>query len=160
MREEIERCFQRLENLSIRELAHSAETVASREKRNVAVLIAHLAEISKRRVHLRLGYKSLFDYCVKHLRLSEGSAWSRIQVANVARRFPQALVHLAEGKVSLSVLGLLSPKLERANVERLLSDAEGKTKREVQEYLAGLEPKDVKEGRRRRHRARDLVRTR
>ena len=82
MREEIERCFQRLENLSTRELAHSAETVASREKRNVAVLIAHLAEISKRRVHLRLGYKSLFDYCVKHLRLSEGSAWSRIQVAN------------------------------------------------------------------------------
>ncbi len=42
--------------------------------------------------------------------------------------------------MSPSVLALLSPKLTEENVERLLSDSEGKTKRETKEYLAALDP--------------------
>ncbi len=47
-----------------------------RENTNIAKLIAHLAEMSARKTALELGYKSLYDYCIKHLNLSEGAVAS------------------------------------------------------------------------------------
>ena len=92
MRDEFVRYAHRLENLSMTELSRGAETLVSRERRYTAALIAHLAEISRRKGHLELGFKSLFDYCQERLRLGDGgSVWRRTQVASVARRFPLAL---------------------------------------------------------------------
>ena len=81
------------------------------------------------------------EYCVRRLNLSEGSVALRIQVANVARRFPQVLASLAEGRISLSVAGRLAPHLVEENVERLLEDCAGMSKRAVEEYLVSLSPK-------------------
>jgi len=115
------------------------------EQRSVASLIAHLSEISKRKGHLELGYKDLFDYCVRRLGLGEGSVYLRLQVAGVARRFPQVLSLLAQNRISLSVAGLLAPHLKDETVERLLSDCERKSRREVEEYLVALKPRPVLE---------------
>ncbi len=52
-------------------------------------------------------------------------------MANVSRRFPQVLEYLVEGKASLSSLGVLAAHLSEENVERLLAQAEGKTKEEL-----------------------------
>ena len=135
--------FEKLEGLSSEELDRSAETLVRLEKRNVALLIAHIAEMSRRRVELERGYKNLFEYCTSRLNLSEGSVALRLQVANVSRRFPQLLVALAENRVSLTVAGLLATHLEEGNVERLLSDCAGMTKRAAEEYLVRLRPKPV-----------------
>ena len=67
----------------------------------------------------------------------------RIQVANVSRRFPQLLPSLAENRISLTVAGHLAPHLREDNVEKLLSDCAGMTKRAVEEYLVALRPKPV-----------------
>ena len=79
----------------------------------------------------------------KRLGFDEGAAGLRIHVARAARRRPELLGALAEGRVSLSVAALLVPHLKSENVERLLSDCAGKTKREAQEYLVGLAPRPV-----------------
>ncbi len=141
MRDRIVRYAHRLEGLSTTELARGAERLVSRERRYTAALIAHLAEISRRKGYLELGYKSLFDYCVRRLHLGKNSVWNRTQAANVSRRFPQVLEHLAEGKLSLSSLGVLARHLNEDNVEGLLAQAEGKTKDEVKEIVAAFEPK-------------------
>ena len=143
MKERVEKYFETLEGLSTTELDHSIEKLVRAEKRNVALVIAHIAEMSRRKGHLERGYKNLFDYCVRRLRLSEGSVARRIQIANVARRFPQLLVALVENRVSLTVAGLLAPHLRQENVERLINDCTGMTKREVEEYLVTLRPKPV-----------------
>ncbi len=145
MRDEIVRYAHRLESLSITELSQGAEKLLLRERRYTAALIAHLAEISRRKGHLELGFKNLFEYCRIHLGLGKGSVWSRTQVANVSRRFPQVLEYLVEGKVSLSSLGVLAAHLSEENVERLLAQAEGKTKEEVKEIVAAIRPKPVAE---------------
>jgi hypothetical protein len=64
-------------------------------------------------------------------------------VANVSRRFPQILEALAINRISLSVAGHLAPHLSEDNVEKLLSDCAGMTKRAVEEYLVALRPKPV-----------------
>ena len=135
--------FARLEGLSAEELDRSAVKLTLAEDRHVAAVIAHIAEISRRKVDLERGFQNLFDYCVRRLGLSEGSVALRIQVAYVARRFPQALACLAEGKIRLSVLGRLAPHLRAENVEKLLLDCAGMTKRAVEEYLVAWSPKPV-----------------
>jgi hypothetical protein len=72
-----EASFAGLEKLSVLELERSVERVVKCERQNVAAMIAHLAEMARREAHLELGYKNLFEYCVRHLRLSEGSVWCR-----------------------------------------------------------------------------------
>ena len=135
----------KLERLSNQALDHSAEQLVYAEKRNVAKLVAHLAEMSRRKAALALGYKSLFDYCVLRLHLSEGSVASRIHIANVSIRFPQVLVALSENRLSLTVAGLLAPHLNDGNVDKLLSDCAGMTKNAVREYVVALAPKPVYE---------------
>ena len=135
----------KLERLSNQALDHSAEQLVYAEKRNVAKLIAHLAEMSRRKAALALGYKSLFDYCVLRLHLSEGSVASRIHIANVSIRFPQVLVALSDNRLSLTVAGLLAPHLNDGNVDKLLSDCAGMTKNAVREYVVALAPKPVYE---------------
>ena len=140
---EIKAYFETLEGLSAEELSESVEELVRTEKRNVALVIAHIAEMSRRKAELACGYKNLFDYCVRRLRLSEGSVALRLQVANVSRRFPQILVALAENRISLTVAGHLAPHLREDNVDKLLSDCAGMTKRAVEEYLVALRPKPV-----------------
>jgi len=143
MMERFKAYFEKLEALSIDELDRSAEKLVRLEKRNVALLIAHIAEISRRKAELERGYRSIFDYCVTRLNLSEGSVALRLQVANVSRTFPQLLVALAENRLSLTVAGLLAAHLDEENVETLLSDCAGMTKRAAEEYLVRLRPKPV-----------------
>jgi hypothetical protein len=143
MVDEIKAYFETLEGLSAEELSESVEKLVRTEKRNVALVIAHIAEMSRRKAELACGYKNLFDYCVRRLRLSEGSVALRLQVANVSRRFPQILVALAENRISLTVAGHLAPHLREDNVDKLLSDCAGMTKRAVEEYLVALRPKAV-----------------
>lgn len=135
--------FEKLEGLSSEELDRSAEKLVRLEKRHVALLIAHIAEISRRKAELERGYRNIFEYCVSRLNLSEGSVALRLQVANVSRRFPQLLVALADNRLSLTVAGLLATHLDEENVDRLLSDCAGMTKRAAEEYLVRLRPKPI-----------------
>jgi len=143
MMERFKTYFEKLEGLSTEELDQSVEKLVRAEKRNVALVIAHIAEISRRKGHVERGYNNLFDYCVRRLNLSEGSVALRIHVANVSRRFPQILVALSENRLSLTVAGLLAPVLTESNVEKLLADCGGMTRREAEEYLVALRPKPV-----------------
>ena len=83
MIERFQTYFETLEGLSTEELDRSAEKLVRAEKKNVALVIAHIAEISRRKSELERGYKNLWEYCVRRLQLSEGSVATRIQVANV-----------------------------------------------------------------------------
>src|SRR3990172_12245703 len=143
MIEKLKTYFERLERLSTEDLARWVEKLVRAEKRNLALVIAHIAEMSRRKGQLERGYKNLFEYCTRRLHLSEGSVALRIQVANVSRHFPQILVALAENRMSLTVAGLLAPVLTETNVERLLSDCEGWSSREGEEYVVALRPKPV-----------------
>ena len=84
----------KLERLSNDELHRSAEKLVLAENTTIAKLIAHLAEMSSRKTALELGYKSLYEYCITGLNLSEGAVPARIHVANVSRRFPQLVFDL------------------------------------------------------------------
>lgn len=111
------------------------------ERRATARLLAALGEFDARRLYLGQGFSSLFAYCVGHLHLSERAAYSRIEAARLARRFPIILELVADSRVSLTAIALLARHLNEANYQDLLSEATHKTVREVEVMLARIAPR-------------------
>jgi len=129
-----------LADLSDQDLLARTMHLAADERQATALLIAHLAELDARRLYLAEGSSSLFTYCTQVLRLSEHAAYGRIEAARAARRFPLVLEMLAEGAVTLTAVGLLAPHLTAENHRDLLARARHKSKRAVEELIAGLYP--------------------
>jgi hypothetical protein len=123
------------------ELLSEARRLLGAERKLTAKLVAYLAEIEDRRLHLVAGYGSMFDFCTRGLGLSENEAFRRIAAARLGRRFPVVHSLLASGAVHLSTLELLREHLTDQNHEELLESASGKTKREVDALLATRFPK-------------------
>ena len=130
-----------LRRLSDAELVAGVKQLVAHEREATAQLVAHLAELDTRDLHLRAGYPSLFVYCRDALGLSEHEAYNRIEVARAARRFPGILELLAQGAVHLTSVRLLAPHLTAENHTRVLESARGRTKAEVEEIVARLAPR-------------------
>ena len=111
------------------------------ERRATVSLIAHLGELDARRLYLGAGFSSMFTYCTQALRLSEGGAYNRIEVARATRRFPEVLGLLEDGALNLATVRLLAPHLTEGNHRDLLAAASGKTRRGVEELIAGRCPR-------------------
>jgi hypothetical protein len=111
------------------------------EKRCMANVIAYLGEVEERRLHLEAAYSSMFTFCQRRLRLSEGETFRRLRAARLTRRFPILLPALAERRVTLSNVVLMHDHFTEENVAGLLGRMEGKTKLEVKELIAELAPK-------------------
>ena len=110
-------------------------------------LIAHIAEVDARRLFAREGTSSMFAYCTERLHLSEGETFLRIQVARAARRHPILLKVLADGRIHLTGIGKLVPHLTLDNRNELLDRATHRSKREIEELVAELQPRpDVPSG--------------
>ena len=132
-----------LRSLTGTELDDHAYRLVMLERGNQAKLIAHLAEIDERKLYAGLGYSSLFDYCVKRLRLSRGTTFLRTQVARLCRRFPVVLERIASNTVSLTVAGRIAPHINEGNCLKLLNECAGMTRDEVEAYLVQIAPKPL-----------------
>lgn len=129
-----------LKRLSDDELLRSLQRVARDERRRLVEILRHLQEMDSRRLAAKLGYASLFEYCVRRLRFSEGETARRIQVARSAVKYPRLLRVLDRGLISLSSCALLAPHLTTENFRPLIRRALGKRAREIDKLVASLDP--------------------
>jgi len=114
--------------------------LVAQDRKTSARMLWHLAEVDARGLYRDEGYSSLFDYCVKSLRMSEGEASLRIRAARLSRRFPGVLSQVERGELHLSALRVLAPVLTEDNHRALLASATHKTKRQVEQMLADMAP--------------------
>lgn len=124
------------------ELVARIASAAGGARSETATLIAHLAELEKRELHLAHGFRSLYGYCRNVLHLSEHESFNRMEAAHAARRFPVLVPMLAEGLLHLTAVCMLAPRLRDENHLALLGGAIHKSKREVEELLARWFPQD------------------
>jgi hypothetical protein len=132
--------FWQLQHLTDEELLANLRRAVRGARALTAESIAHLAEVEERRLHLRAAYSSLFTYCTSALGFSEDEACRRIEVARLAKRFPQIFPLLAQGQLSLSVVALLKPHITPDNASELISGVQGKSVLRAREYLAARFP--------------------
>ncbi len=113
-----------------------------RQSRGVeADVVAHVGEVELRRLYAQEACSSMFEYCRRILCLRENEAYLRITVARVARRYPDVLEMLRDGRLHMSGIARLARHLTPANVEGLLARASGMSHREIRELAAELEPR-------------------
>ena len=117
-------------------LIRQAHAHVATERTATAELIADLAEIESRGLCRATAFPSLFAWCTGELRLSEDAAYKRIQAARAARKFPEVLDALADGRLHLTAAVMLAPKLTNANAADLIDAATHKTKAEIEKLLA------------------------
>ncbi|MPY86824.1 MAG: hypothetical protein GEU99_02785 [Luteitalea sp.] len=129
------------DQLSDHDLLREVARLAAREREATACLIASLASLDRRRLYLAEGHGSLFGYGTQALHLSEAAAYKRITVARAVQRFPMILDRLAEGTVSLATVSLLAAHLTVENHLALLDEVRHRSKREVEEVVARLQPR-------------------
>ena len=130
-----------LTHLSNRAVIAEVMRLAGAERQATAQLVAALAELDARRLYLSEGCSSLFTYCTTVLHLSEHAAYSRIEAARAARRFPVILDLLIHGDVTVTTVGLVAKALTEENHRDVLRRAVHKSKREVEELVASLRPR-------------------
>ena len=135
------RGFWHLEEVSDTRLRSALSELLATGYRTEARIIAHLAEIEQRKLHLRDGSESLFDYCTSVLHLSNSEAFHRITAARVARQFPIVFSLVERRQLHLTGVCLLRDYLTPENHHELLAEACHKTKWQVQELLARRFPR-------------------
>ncbi|HVH45156.1 MAG TPA: HNH endonuclease signature motif containing protein [Labilithrix sp.] len=96
--------------LTDEELLAAIRESLGQERRWVARVVAYLAEVERRRIHLQSACSSLFDFCRRRLGMSVGEAFRRMTAARLVQRFPKILDSLARGEVHLSAVVLLKER--------------------------------------------------
>jgi len=132
-----------LRDRSDQELFAGIEQAVGRERENVALVIAHLAEMDRRNLFAEEAFSSLSKYCIEVLHMSEWQAYRRVEVARLAQKFPIVLDMLAEGRVHLTAVHRLGPSLTEENHREVLQGAVHKSGEEIGEIVARL--RDLRE---------------
>lgn len=113
--------------------------LVGQERENVGDIVEHLSEIDRREFIVERGFSSLFDYCIKELRYSEGAAYTRIRAARAIQDYPRVLDDLRSGAVHLESIARLYPYLTTENSSDLLNRAAGAPKRQILALVANFE---------------------
>jgi hypothetical protein len=133
--------FWELGGISDQALRSGLSALLASGYRTEARIIAHIAEVGERKLHLKDGSPSLFDYCLTQLGLSNGETFHRMTAAAIARRFPVVFSLIERRQIHLTAVCLLRDYLTPENHLELLAEASGKTKFQVQELLARRFPR-------------------
>jgi 5-methylcytosine-specific restriction endonuclease McrA len=129
-----------LTHRSNQQLLDGAKHLTGRHRTVTAHLIAHLAEIYARKLHVAEGYSYLGDYCVGALGLSEDEGHRRAHAAVLAQKYPIILDLLLEGSIHLTSLRIIGKRLTPQNYKEVLEAACGKTKTELEDLTAAICP--------------------
>lgn len=108
---------------------------------SLAQLVGYLAEVHARRLFERGDYRSLNQFCVHSLKMSESEASRRCIAARLAARFPIIIDMLKRGDINLAVLHRLRAVLTRSNHLEILTAAAHKSVDEVSAYLEERVPR-------------------
>ncbi len=130
-----------LRSLTDKSLLSRTQELTRRERSVTLLVLLHLNEIERRRLHLKHGYASMFDYCTSGLGYSASAAGRRIQTARCVARYPEIRRLLASNEVNVSTVAQVSRILTAANKDAVLARIRGKSQREVEAIVAEFEPR-------------------
>ena len=129
-----------LENLSDNLLLNQTASEVLKEKKHTAKVLEYLAEIERRKLYADLGLHSLFSYCTKILKYSEGEATVRVNATRLIKDIPEVKVKIEAGEINLTAASKIQTffKNEKPNSkekQKLIKDVTGKSTRETEKII-------------------------
>jgi len=133
-----------LEAMTDRDVESALDEAVRHEGRSSARVLRCLIEFERRRLHERKAHPSLFAYCTAELGYCEQAAYKRIRTARAAAVYPIILTLMEERRIDLSRVVALSAHLTAENHQELLERAARMSMRELEFFIAGLAPGQVR----------------
>jgi 5-methylcytosine-specific restriction endonuclease McrA len=119
-------------------LAETKSLVRSSDDLEVKILY-RLDEIRCRGLDSAMGYGSTTRFAVEVLGMTPDQAAKRLAALTNCRQWPELMVLLEKGAISLSTVNMVGPKLTEANKDLLLGELAGKSTRETRLLLASVD---------------------
>jgi 5-methylcytosine-specific restriction endonuclease McrA len=128
---------------SAREVLAETDQIVAQDRKLTLRLLKNLHEIERSKFYLELGYSSMFDYCTKHLKYPEGAALRRIRTARCLAEYPQLMPLLESGEVNPTSVAAISKHITPENAPAVIDAIKGKSTRDVDRFIAVLQPLSV-----------------
>lgn len=132
------------ENFLDEELLKGCKAAVQLEKQSTAKVLEYLVEIDKRRLWVKEGYSSLYDFCIRYLNYSEGETHRRIQACRLTSRVEEVKPLLEQGTLSLTAASLLAPHLDNHNAKEILPQVMSQPTRTVEKIIRKNFPESCK----------------
>jgi hypothetical protein len=106
-----------LKKLTDQNLDKNLKELVVGEREILAEIILHIIEVECRKLYLKFGYGSLFEYLTQHIGYANGSAQRRIDAARLAMVVPKVVRDLESGELKLAQVSLLQKSIRAAQLE-------------------------------------------
>jgi hypothetical protein len=106
-----------LDHLTNDELTRGLHSLVESSRSRLAMILADLAEIDRRRLYLDLGYPTMHAFCVEQVRHPEYEPEDLLEAARLAQRIPGILPAIADGRLPFEWISELAPRLTAENLE-------------------------------------------
>jgi 5-methylcytosine-specific restriction endonuclease McrA len=123
--------------------------LVNEEREILSKVLWHLREIDRRKLYSEFKCSSLFDYCVKTLKYSEGQASRRVSACRLLKELPTLAEDIAKGDLNLTQLNqaksfFADEKISDLNLKKeILDKLKGKSTRATEKILWDLKKEDV-----------------
>lgn len=125
-----------LKHLTDHQLLQDALHWSNKEREATAKLLWHLKEIDERRLYSVQKCTSLYDYCIRILKYSEGQASRRVSACRLLKQLPGLISDIENGNLNLTQLN---------QAEKFFKDENIKSPEEKKEVLDKLKNKTTRE---------------
>lgn len=140
--------------MSDRDLEENLKNLVMQERKLTCQIIALIQEAERRRLYLKRGYASAFDWLVKAMRYSHSAAYRRVQAAKLANDIPDIAEKIQSGEVNLTTITQLQAAVKRqeratgqyitrSTKAALLEKIKNKTSDQTQKILTEIFPEAV-----------------
>ena len=102
-----------LKTLNNDQLLLQTKNLVQKERQINIQVLQHLQEIESRKLYLKRGFSSLFEYAVKELGYSHSAAYRRIKAMRLCRDIPQAKSKIETGSLNLTTASQLQTFFEK-----------------------------------------------
>lgn len=125
-----------LKHLTDEQLLKDTEVLVGKERAMTLEILYHLQEIDKRKLYCDLKYGSIYEYCIKTLKFSEGTAQRRISSARLLNEVPSIKNRIKNGELNLTHISSAAIFFREQKIK------EPERKKEVLEMLVNLSKKE------------------
>ena len=88
--------------VSDKDLNVQLKTLVQKERTLLNEILLHIKEIDRRKLFLKMGFPSLYEYLTKEIGYSAGAAQRRIDAARFSEKVPEVLDQIKAGSLNLS----------------------------------------------------------
>jgi hypothetical protein len=112
------------------QIVEKLKMLVASERKITAEIIEHIQEIDRKKIHVQMGYPTLFSFLTEYIGYSAASAQRRIEAARLLNAVPEVKSDIQSGNLNLSQVALVAQSIrqkqkEMPNVQIKTQDKKG-----------------------------------